>query len=153
MTTPYSFEWAPAVGVDSLWADSELERIADEPIRESESYRVEPFDYTGGYEDDAILHTTINDRLAPFYGAFVIGANTYILNEATADRPDTQRSTGRHEIAHYHFPNHHMNRVSYEHLTLAMSDTVYSEQPRGIATFEMRDLDIRRAYENQRYVN
>ena len=151
MNTPYSLERAPPGDEHPPGSVSGLERIVYEPA--PEPHHVEPRDYTGGYEHDTILHTTINDRLAGFYGAIVIGADSYILNEATADRPDTQRSTGRHEITHYLIPNWHMPPASYEHLILGMSDTVYSEQPRGIATFQMRDLDIGRAYENQRYLN
>ena len=133
-----------------VWGDSGLEEIASNTDRrESDQYHVPILDYTGGYADDPIPHTTINERGAGFYGAFVIGSDYFILNEATADRPDTRDSTKRHEIAHYHFPNWHMNRAEYESSTLVMSGTVHSEQPRGSATFQMQDLDIARAYANQ----
>ena len=136
------------------WNVSVLESIVYEPALEVEQHvypvTVREHDYTGGYVDDAIPHTTINDRLAGFYGAIFKGADHFIINEATADRPDTRDSTGLHETTHYFIPNHHMNKVSYEHMILGMSSTVHSEQPRGIATFQVRDLDIQRAYQNQR---
>ncbi|MFT4307940.1 MAG: hypothetical protein ACMXYM_01030 [Candidatus Woesearchaeota archaeon] len=151
MNTPYSLEPAPTTDAHPPGSVSELEQVVYESA--PEPHQVEPRDYTGGYVDDAIPHVTINDPAAGFYGAFIIGSDYWILNEAAADRPDMRVSAKRHEITHYLIPNWHMPPASYEHLTLAMSDTVYSERPRGIATFQMQDLDIGRAYENQRYVN
>jgi hypothetical protein len=127
---------------DEWWRSSGLEEVVVAEVvgASTRSYDVPIRDYTRGYAGDTIPHTTINDRNAGFYGAFFIGSDYFILNEATADRSDTRDSTGRHEITHYLFPNNHMDKVTYEHMTLAMSSTVHSEQPRGIATFQMRDL-------------
>ena len=101
------------------------------------------------YREDAIPHETIDEPNAGFFGYITRGASHYVINRGVADRPDKAADTGIHERTHYFFPNYHMDGATGESWTLLMSGTVYSEQPRGSATFQMRDLDIGRAYANE----